>query len=197
MSEGLRIEVDARALRALLEQAAATPKQARAAVRRALRRTQKHIVDQSKKAVAREAGAPQKALRKRYVSPAPNEEGMEVWVGTWAIAPELFGKPRQTRQGVKVGRLPLFRGAFIGRVYNGVEGIYIRTSSKHYDERRYPGLTSRHGKGGGRFPVVRIRVPIEDAVVQSFGSREGEFSAFFLRQLEAELRWQTQSGGKQ
>lgn len=206
MSDGLRLDIDNRAMREMIAAVGATPKQAQAAVKRALRRLQKHIMTGSAKVVAKRIGAPLHKVRKRYHSSAVDEDGVEIWAGTWALDAMSFGKARQTKAGVKVGRLPLFRGAFIGRPWRsrGDVGVFIRRSSRHYNPSLYPShprTGSRFGSSGadrgGRYPVVRVRVPIEDAVIGSFRGNAPEYEQFFLRQLEAELNYQINVKGKQ
>lgn len=205
MSEGLRLDIDNRAMRDMIAAVGATPRQARAAVKRALRRLQKHIMTGSGREVAQKLGLPMKRVAKRYHSSTAEEDGCEIWAGTWAIDAMSFGRARQTKTGVRVGRLPEFRGAFIGRPWpsRGDLGVFIRKSSRHYTPDLY-GRQRRSGsrfggsgaERGGRFPVVRVRVPIEDAVIGSFRGKEPEFEQFFLRQLEAELNYQVNVRGK-
>lgn len=202
--DGLRLDIDNSAMRDMIAAVGATPQQARAAVKRALRRLQKHIMTGSKRAVAQKLGVPIKRLSKRYWSSTADENGCEIWAGTWAIDAMSFGRARQTATGVRVGRLPEFRGAFIGTPWpsRNSYGVFIRKSSRHYTPDLYP-MQRRSGNRfgnsgadrGGRFPVVRVRVPIEDAVIGSFRGKEPEYEQFFLRQLEHELAYQTSIKG--
>ena len=198
--DGIRLDIDNAAMREMIRAAGATEQQARAAVKRALRRLQKHIMTDSKREVAQKLGVPLKKVSKRYHSSTAEEDGCEIWAGTWALDAMSFGRARQTKAGVRVGRLPLFRGAFIGRPWpsRGGVGVFIRKSSRHYTpdlygRQRRPG--DRFGGSGadrgGRFPVVRVRVPVEDAVIGSFRGKEPRYEEFFLRQLQSELNYQT------
>lgn len=205
MSDGLRLDIDNSAMRDMIAAVGATPQQARAAVKRAMRRLQKHIMMGSRREVSAKLGVGLQKLRKRYWSSTADENGCEIWAGTWALDALAFGRARQTKTGVRVGRLPEFRGAFIGTPFPSRDsfGVFIRKSSRHYSPDLYP-MQRRSGNRfggsgagrGGRFPVVRVRVPIEDAVIGSFRGKEPEYEQFFLRQLEHELAYQTSIRGR-
>lgn len=197
--DGLRLDIDNAAMQEMIRQIGATPQQARNAVKRALRRLQKHIISGNKKEVAAKLGVTQKRLSKRYHSSTATEDGCEIWAGTWAIDALDFGRARQTKTGVRVGRLPEFRGAFLATPWPSKNsyGVFIRKSSKHYTPDLYgrsAGSAAR--KRGSRYPLVRVRVPVEDAVIGSFRDKAPEYEEFFLRQLEAELNYQVNVKGK-
>lgn len=198
--DGLRLDIDNAAMQEMIRQVGATQQQAKNAVKRALRRLQKHIISGNKKDVATRLGVAQKRLAKRYYSSAADENGCKIWAGTWAIDALDFGKPRQSKTGVRVGRLPEFRGAFAASPWPSKNscGVFIRQSSKHYRPDLYgrsAGSAAR--KRGSRYPLVRVRVPVEDAVIGSFSDSAPEYKEFFLRQLEAELNYQVNVKGKQ
>lgn len=191
MSVGIDLVLDGSRMQAAVREAGAAPQQARLAALRAFRRLRTHINSVTRKQAAATLGVPGRALKRRWRSDPPDEMGMRIWVGTWMLAPELMATPRQTPGGVRVGRW-FFPGAFYGRVWaHAGPGIYIRKSSRHYDPALYPALrpgTAPAGLDYWRFPVIRVRVPIEQAVVGSFAGHETAFGEFFFRRFEHELR---------
>lgn len=188
----LLLDANTAQLRAAVAQAGALPDQARIAAKRALKRLRAHIVKTSKRETAAEAKVPQNALGNRYKGEPPDEKGLTIWAGLWDIAPEAVSRPRQTKAGVQAGRW-FFPGAFYKRVTATVAHIYIRKSSRHYNPGLYPGLrpagppTGQGRSDYWRFPVVRIRVPIDEPMVASFEDNGQEFTTFFGHRFAHEL----------
>ena len=189
----LLLDADTAQLRAAVAQACALPDQARTAAKRALQRLRKHIVTTSKRETAAEAKVPQKALSNRYKGEPPDEKGLTIWAGCWNIEPSRVGTPRQTKAGVRVGRW-FFPGAFLASLNNvGHPRVYLRMSSRHYNPGVYPGLlpsASRIGARRGdywRWPIITLRIPIEEPMIKSFEGNSAEFTEFFDRRFAHEL----------
>lgn len=190
----LLLDANTAQLRAAVAQAGALPDQARIAAKRALKRLRKHIVTTSKRETAAEAKVPQKALTNRYKGDPPDEKGLTIWAGCWNIEPSRVGTPRQTKAGVRVGRW-FFPGAFLAILANVTESqrVYLRMSSRHYNPGIYPGLlpsASRIGakrKDYWRFPIITLRIPIEEPMVASFEDNGQDFTTFFGRRFAHEL----------
>lgn len=185
------IDADTTQLQAAVAQALALPAQARRAAKRALKRLRAHVVTTSKRETATAAKVPQKALSNRYKGEPPDEKGLTIWAGLWDVAPESVSTPRQTGAGVRAGRW-FFPGAFYRRVTASRPHIYIRLSSRHYQPGLYPGLRPAGPPSGGyrdfgRFPVIRIRIPIDEPMVASFEGNADEFIRFFGRRFDHEL----------
>jgi len=162
----------------------------------ALRLMRKKIEKMVIREVAAKHRIPQRALAGRVFSNKilPGDEELRVWIGTWNISPFSIGKPFQTAFGVRAGSKS-YAGAFLASIYGGVEAVWIRLYSKHYDLALYP-TDYRPGDRGlgslrGRFPVVRAAIPI-DAEVEAVLSRNEnyfieEFGKIFLRQLNYQV----------
>lgn len=185
MSVTLGLEFQASDLLAMSKAAGATEKQARRATDRALRKLGRHVASQSRAAAARKLGIAQNRLKRRY-RVSCDEGVLQVWVGTYDIDPTNLGSPRQSRAGVRIGRLPLFAGAFVARMPTGHVGVYIRRSSAHYDPHRY-GVTKRAPGKGGRLPIAPARLVVADAVEESFAGRDNDHADYYRRAFAHEL----------
>lgn len=180
---GLSQHVEAE-IRAVLEQIAATPKQARQATRRALDRLGKHMQTVVRRDAARRLRLPQKSIKGRILNHlSRSRDAVTIWAGVNRLGLSAFGAPRQTRTGVKVGRLPEFRGAFVGRGKLAGRGVFIRFRSPHFDPARY--RTPK--KSDARTITRALGVPIEDEVRAAFAAGESDFRQFFGRAFQGEL----------
>jgi len=182
---------------------AATPQQIEMARGRALRETAKWVRRVSLRNAARKLRIPQKSLQYRfYLSKIPRGASeAELRIGTLPIPVSRVGNPRQSAKGTKVGRLPFFRGAFIGEIYSSQEKVWIRKGSPHYDPARYPVIrqnrpsTLRPG-ASGRFPVVRAAVPIDDVVEKTADDLEGLLPGRFEHEFGRALNYEVNIKGR-
>jgi hypothetical protein len=140
------IRLDASQLDAVIAEFDATPKQALAASKRAIRKTAKFGQGRVARAIAGAHGFPQKALKKRSrvtVSKVKADARFGVsayiWVGTVPLRASDVGKPRPTRAGVTVGKHK-FPGAFVATMASGHTGVFKRQGIKRVMARgRYVG----------------------------------------------------------
>lgn len=197
----LALTVDSNLLSQRVDLAAATEQQIEAARLSSLRKMQKRVETTFKRAASRDLRIPQRAIAGRFFSNrlAAGEEELRVWIGTWDISPFSIGSPRPygvpgRSGGVRAGRR-VWPGAFIERIYSSTAKVWIRVSSKHYSRELYPTNYRPGDRGagerGGRFPVVRAAVPIDEVmreVVERDGDELGrEFEKLFLQELNYQV----------
>lgn len=140
------IRLDASQLDAVIAEFDATPKQALAASKRAIRKTAKFGQGRVARAIAGAHGIRQKVLKERarvtvskVKADARYGVSAYIWVGTVPLRASDVGKPRQTRAGVTVGKHK-FPGAFIATMESGHTGVFKRQGIKRVmDEGRYAG----------------------------------------------------------
>lgn len=148
--------------------AAQAPKAMAAAQRRAINKTLGWLRTHIARAVGQEERIAVRAVRERLrVRRVKGADGKgELWFGLNPLPASLTGKPRQTAQGVSVGRRR-YPGAFFKRVYGDQPDIWIRTASKHFDAADYPDMGAGRGNLdaslSGRFPVAKAKVSLEGA----------------------------------
>ncbi|WP_346396592.1 phage tail protein [Pseudomonas syringae] len=150
--------------------AAAVPKAAAAAQRRAINKTLRWLRTHIARAIGRQERIAVTAVRQRlraYPVTAGAMRG-KLWMGLDAMSASRIGRARQSRTGVTVaGRR--YQGAFLKTVYGGSPDIWIRTASKHFDASDYE--QTRQGKrrsgfieeNGSRFPLAKAKVSLEGA----------------------------------
>lgn len=170
-----------------LEEYAYLPGMVRSAVRAALSDTAKTMRKEMLGKTAKDAKIPQKAIRQRFRDSLSKQiDAAKVWVGTFPVSLSMLGRAVQTKTGVRVGRQPEFRGAFLGRGKLEGRGIFIRYHSRHYDPARYgkkPGSRSRSAD-----PIVRaLGLPISEWVDQSAESVQSVLDKHFGYKLRQEL----------
>ncbi|MEE4079945.1 hypothetical protein [Pseudomonas viridiflava] len=157
-------------LNAFKDFAAAVPKAAVAAQRRAINKTLRWLRTHIARAVGRQERIAVAAVRQRLRAYPVNSGAMrgKLWFGLDAISASRIGRARQSRAGVTVaGRR--FQGAFLKTVYGGSPDIWIRTASKHFDASEY--AETRQGKrrsgfieeNNSRFPLAKAKVSLEEA----------------------------------
>ncbi|MCJ2373721.1 MULTISPECIES: hypothetical protein [Pseudomonas] len=148
--------------------AALVPKAAAAAQRRAINKTLRWLRTHIARAVGQKERIAIGVVRKRLRTYPVTGSAMrgKLWFGLNALDAASIGRARQTRSGATVaGRH--YQGAFFKKVYGDRPHIWIRAASKHYDEENY-GMDTSYRSGwisenGGRFPLAKIKVSIEDA----------------------------------
>ncbi|WP_249584337.1 hypothetical protein [Pseudomonas viridiflava] len=157
-------------LQAFKNLAAAVPKAAAAAQRRAINKTLRWLRTHIARAVGRQERIAVSAVRQRLRAYPVNGSAMrgKLWFGLDAISASRIGRSRQNRVGVTVaGRR--FQGAFFKTVYGASPDIWIRTASKHFSASQYD--QTREGRGrsgfieenGSRFPLAKAKVSLEGA----------------------------------
>ncbi|KEQ11287.1 hypothetical protein GZ77_26095 [Endozoicomonas montiporae] len=184
----------------------ATPKQIGTAAERASKETLNWLRVRISRDLAGELGVVQKALKSRMSVKTVGEgsdRAIILWLGTASIPLEKVGTVRQTKKGVKAGKLPLVQGAFYKAVYDSEKKVWIRAhrhrnwlggnnlpdgigrlSSKQYKSYKYHPAYQAAGVGGNydnsRFPVMRLGLSIED--------RAHEILKRWSRQVESRFR---------
>lgn len=175
-----------------------TEKRAQLAYRRAVDKTMTWLKREASKDISGQTGIPMKVLRKRLQAYRTSKALMrgKVWFGLNALDADYISSGRQIKAGVKVGR-HFFPGAFKASIYSSKQKIWIRKSSKHFDPNMYP---SRRGRatGGvvndesrGRFPVVKVRVDIEEAediFVNWIAKAESYLARLINKELNIEIQ---------
>ncbi|NVL46628.1 hypothetical protein F2S75_12295 [Pseudomonas syringae pv. actinidiae] len=167
----ITLQPSAADLEAFKDFAAAVPKAAVAAQRRAINKTLRWLRTHIERAVGRQERITVTAVR-RTPSGLPGQTVArlrgKLWFGLDAISASRIGRARQSRTGVSVaGRR--YQGAFFKTVYGGSPDIWIRTASKHFDSGAY--AETRQGKrrsgfieeNGSRFPLAKAKVSLEEA----------------------------------
>jgi len=180
-----------------------TEKRSQLAFRRAVDKTMTWLKKQASKDISGQTGIPMKVLRKRLLSYRTTKTLMrgKVWFGLRAIDADRISAGRQLRAGVKVGKLN-FPGAFKQSIYSSDKKIWIRRSSKHFDPNLYPSRKGRSGgeftsRSGGRFPVVKVRVEIEEAediFTQWVAKAEAYLANLVNKELNIEIRRSANAG---
>lgn len=176
----LHLNIDLASLRAVGEELGASEKQIRAALTRALRRTEASLRKLSSKGLPPELGLRNaKALRRRLKSLKTGTKGGEfgLWYGLNDLPVSAFkGRARQTGTGATINGKN-FEGAFVGRSnFAGKNTIFKR-------------------KGDGRLPIVEQGMPIEDKAIvfiedEIFAQTEDIFWQHFKRDLAARVNYQ-------
>ncbi len=200
----LKVAINQDLLDQRIDLAAATEYQVNAARTSALRKFRKRFETRVKRAAAKELRLPIKAIGDRFFSSSvePGDEELKLWIGTWDVSPFSIGSPQAygvpgKSGGVKVGRRR-YLGAFLGRIYSGKDNVWIRLHSKHYSPELYP-TKHRPGDrglaGGGRFPVLRAAVPIDDTIAKVLATDGEEFAREFETLFFQELNYQVNVKG--
>ncbi|MFC4158283.1 hypothetical protein [Chitinimonas lacunae] len=139
-----------------------------AAQRRALRKLGVWFKGQAARAVAKETGVPQKALRPRLAFYFKTNEVGKVWFGINAIPAARLGTPRQTRTGVSVGKFR-FDKAWLAR--SGRGAVFRRV-------------------GRDRLPIEVVTEDIEGEARAAWHVHTAEVEARFLALLTQELNFE-------
>lgn len=185
----------------------ATPKQLELASRRAIKKTIRWLQTRVARELAQALSVPQKALKHRLTVSEVGSGGDQVhilWLGVAPLAAEAAGRPRQTQQGVSVGRRK-YPGAFYKDVYGDGPGTWIRKSraaalglslpqwrraNKGAGNGRFlelggPGDTSARG----RFPVMRVGIDIEAVAREIFRRYDKRAIERFSTLIDQELNY--------
>ncbi|MBD8192138.1 phage tail protein [Pseudomonas fluorescens] len=183
---------------ALREFGQLVPKAAAAAQRRAINKTLGWLRTHIARAVGKQERIAIGAVRQRlraYPVSGGTMRG-KLWFGVNAIEASRIGKARQTRAGVSVaGRR--YRGAFFKQVYGNSPDVWIRTSSKHFNNTDYPDSSQGRRRSGfveesdNRFPLAKAKVSL-DQVRPHFDSWVKRADERLLEILKQELNFELQ-----
>lgn len=203
MSLDLNVSFDQAKIDALSRGLVAMPRQLQFARARALRKTGGWVRNEVKKLAAKQLRIPQKSIADRFYLTRikPTDDVAKLWIGTWNVSPYALGKPVQSGFGVRVNKRS-YRGAFLGKVYNAQEKIWIRKRSKHYDPELYPVVRKRSAGAGvppelrHRFPVVRAAIPIDAALDLVIKRNWQEIETRFRKTLVQEINYEVNVRGK-
>ncbi|HBO2969484.1 TPA: hypothetical protein NH770_005142 [Pseudomonas aeruginosa] len=190
--------------------AAAYPKAAMNAQRRAINKTLGWLRTHIARAVGQKERIAVRAVRQRLIAYPVRGSGTQgkLWFGINPIEASRIGRPRQGKAGVTVaGRT--YRGAFYARVYGGEPDIWIRTASPHFDPSDYPASDVRsmaYGRRGsmdadmyGRFPLAKAKVLLDDMrpLFDAWAKRaDQKLLEFAQRELAYELHKLTKGGAR-
>lgn len=184
----------------------ATPKQIEVASQRALKKTIRWLSSRIAREIGQALNVPQKSFKRRLSVKAVGRGSDQVhilWLGVAPLAAELVGRPRQTKQGVSVGK-HRFQGAFYKDVYGDGASVWIRKSRAAALGLKLPqwGRKSRGGDsrfmdyGGpndssnrGRFPVMRVSIDIESVAAEIFRRYDRRAIDRFSTVIDQELNY--------
>lgn len=199
----MRVNVHVRGVASVSRWLSLLPADMRIAQARAIRDTLRHAKTLIKRDAAKELRVPQKALKNRIITEKISNKDTEgrLWGGVWDINPMVFGRATQGKSGVIGIPGRRYVGAFLGAVYGGVDSIWIRKRSKHFDPKLYP-TKRRKSLGdvpaslGNRFPVVKAGIDIEAGMERVFDRDEKPIANHFKKRLEAQVKYQLLQAAK-
>lgn len=176
----------------------ALPRQADAALKRALRKTVAWVASQSRREIARDVGVAQSAIKQRIASrltKSARPVGL-IWFGLNRLDASLAGKASQGAAGVKV-RKYIFPGAFLASIYGSAAKVWIRLRSRNYDPVVYPytkrrSFTDVPAGLRSRFPVVKATIAIDTPSVRAIiadkaGMARERMRTLLLQELNYEI----------
>ncbi len=180
-------------------QIAATPAQLDKAVQRAIKKTMRWLQTRVSRDIAQALGVSQKAIKHRLTltQSGKGTKGIHIlWLGTAPLAAELAGKPRQTRNGVTVGKHK-FPGAFYKDVYGDGPKVWVRSSRAaslgldlpqrgKAQRARASGLSA---KQRGRFPLRRVSIDVQSHANEIFSRYQRQAETRFNQVLDQELNF--------
>lgn len=151
-----------------------TRKQLDLAAARALRKTGQWLRTHSSREIAKELGIVQSPVRHRYnVYSETAGNAVKVWVGLNPISVHYLGDPKQTAEGVSVGRR-VYDEAFIGQAKQGPVMVWRR-------------------KGRERLPIVRVTEDWEGPALTVLERWEQRAQRRFVELFEQEARYVLES----
>jgi hypothetical protein len=206
----MEMTVDHAALENIINSFDATEKQIEAAGKSALHKTGSWLKTRIKKGAAEKLNITQKSIGNRFwfQKMKPGSAELVLNIGTEPVLPfsvgnpSIMGSPAKST-GIKV-RSYNFPGAFIRQIYSKKKNVWIRLHSSHYTPELYPsGGGESKGAGNfpgseGRFPVVKVGIPIEAIVQEVVESLEDDLGNKYAEILARELNYQVniKGGGK-
>jgi hypothetical protein len=163
----LRLEIDLGEDLAELEaQLMASVPQVNRAIDRALKKTARWLETHSKRELGTALQVPQRVFKTRFFRHFSTKNGkrsVNVWFGLDSMRSIDLGNPRQTAQGVKVGK-HLFSGAFIANMKSGHTGIFRRSNEFNRNFTSDERNENRQKRADGQWtelPIEEVGFPIE------------------------------------
>ncbi|MBU2708828.1 hypothetical protein KCM76_22735 [Zooshikella marina] len=181
-------------LQPLIDQLENQPKLFTKAVQRAMRKTARWLKTRMARELAKQMGVVQKGLKSRFILSTEGKgknQKFIFWLGTYPLAAEMAGKPRNTKKGVSVKK-HRFVGAFYKQVYGSSQHVWIRSQrNTRYSLVRPSSSTPGNvpKRLSGRFPVERLGIEIDPIAVELFKRYERRVNSQFNRLLEKELNY--------
>ncbi|EKN01118.1 MULTISPECIES: prophage LambdaW5, minor tail protein Z-like protein [unclassified Acidocella] len=179
-SGSLNIEFDTQQIDAMALDVNATLPQVEAALASALRRMALYLKAASVKGLSHELDVQQKVIRRRLstfrLSRSRSAPEIKLWYGLNPLSMEQLGTPKQTAQGVRVGK-HFIAHAFLARDKTGRQRVFLR-------------------KGKARLPIEKQVLDIADDAERWIEDKlfEGvDFETKFFQLFEHELRWRTKT----
>jgi hypothetical protein len=171
------VQIDVRTME---EQFKILPRQMALASTRAATRTRDWLMTQLTRELAARTAIPEKGLKRRFrrggrpADKAYSNSGYAVlWIGLNAMEAQKLGKVYQNDVGTIAGN-HFFDRAFIAEIYSGEPKVWRRKTPGH---------------GSQRFPVVKMTVPINEALEEILPSYEAAAARMFSSRLQHELRF--------
>lgn len=170
MASGFEIDVDMNsALARMPDILNAARKELDLASDRALRKTAKWLRTHSAREIGRELRIVQRPIRSRFhVYPIRGQQETKLWIGLEPLSVHYLGDPRQTPEGVKVGRRD-YPHAFVDPMKSSSPMVWRR-------------------KGRERLPVEKVTLGIEDVAMPAIERWERRATARFIEIFEQEAR---------
>lgn len=141
---------------------------------RAVRKLRKWLQTQLARELAAAVGTQQKALKPRFHN-SMYRDGRTIWASIWIgvnpIDAHRTGRPRQLKKGVRVHQ-NFFDKAFFVNVYGDEPKVWQR-------------------KGKSRFPVIKVQVPIVEAMREILPKYAAPAAAKLAVIFEHELKFET------
>lgn len=176
----INVDIDAHQLAGLIDDLAATEKQAQKALNTTLTKMAAWIKTRSLKGLSAELKIQQKILRRRLKSTRLQKRGdgsqVTVWFGLDAIS-MIYLQAKETKAGVKASGGRFVKGAFIANGANGNQMVFKR-------------------RGAKRLPIEKQTVKIADQTEEYIEDNlitSAEFETRFFQIFEHELKWQTRT----
>lgn len=155
------------------------PKAITMAFHRAMKRTEKSVMSQSRKVLQQELELRnQKSMKARvrtYIRPAASDMAeMKFWFGMNDLSPNAFkGTPKKTRGGM------MFRGSYYDKAF-----VSLRKGRKVFMQR----------ETDMRYPITKLTIPIPDDIVVKIEDEVLErMPDIFMRHFETDLRGRSKS----
>lgn len=171
------------------------------AVSRAIKKLERWLRTHSMREIGKALKIAQKPLKNRFKFSEVERGGKTVfkmWVGLLSLAAHEVGKASQNAAGVRV-RGRQFDSAFISKIYDSDERVYIRASRNKQlghatyggrDNQRYrPKTAAFLAQYGDRFPVQAIGIDIESVARPILERYEQRLNARFREILDQELNY--------
>jgi len=163
------VQVDSRAL---ADRFGASEKVLGLAAWRAAKKTRDWLMTRVRRELAALASLPQRGIKGRFRrknKPLADSGFAVLWIGLNPVDAARAGRPRQLKKGTRVGR-HFFDKAFTAAIYSGTNKVWRR-------------------KGRERFPVIKMTVPLNDAMEDLLPKFQAGAERYFSSRLEHEVQY--------